>query len=310
MRPGLPAQCVFPNQQVLPGRVVVVCKECDAAIIQTEGHPAKILNIATEDPQGVIYACGADGQAGWRTWRGRVLRYAASGELIISGVARQGDSGGPVWTEGGLVGLIVATDGQQETVCTSLAQLNQFFTCGRYVFPWNAWLENEKDKRRTPTPIIHVQPPIQQVPTPTVPSDDVAAKLMQLEGRLLVLEGQMKELRGQVDKAMANSKDAKDAVDGVEKGMFAKLKSYMIGLTGWQVVLLTLGCVVILILVRRDIRNKLKTGDPLEVQKLLINLAKLTPTSLDDRGVAALNALLDRLVPSPKQETPPPTTTA
>jgi len=330
-RVNTPAVATFPDGTRLAGYTAVICYEADVAIVVVNGRAPEIAFVATELPpmQSTVWYGGFDGTQGWQQKTGKLVRQTSTGDWVITGPARGGDSGGPVWTSAGLVGVIWGTDGR-ETLCTSLPQLVNFFASKRYVFPWNAWLEDRKDARQhgqvlPPQPMPHapvppaqpqapVQPPIYSPPPATVPTE-VLQRLSVLESKLAAVEAKVSQLDGTVahlasqngsaaakaESAVGLAAEAKKRVEEVGATLLGQVKNYILGLLpiGWGVPVVIV-LLVAAFLIWRDIRNRTRTGDPLEVEKLFQRLAAKTPTPIDDWFVDKLSKALDLVLPRPE----------
>jgi len=334
-RVNTPAVATFPDGTRLSGYTAVVCYEADAAIVVVQGRAPGLAFVAPELPsmQSTVWYGGFDGHRGWQHQAGRLVRQTSAGDWVITGPARQGDSGGPVWTQEGIVGVIWGTDGH-ETLCTSLPQLVNFFESKRYVFPWNAWLEDRKDAREhgqtlppKPMPYVPVLPPASSqpapVPAPQPPAGsppaqpaflEVLQRLAGVESKLAALEAKVSQLDGVVadlkshngsavakaENAIGLAAEAKRHAEEVGPTLLSQVKNYILGLLpiGWGVPIVVV-LLVAALLIWRDIRNRIKTGDPLEVEKLLQRLAAKTPSTIDDWLVDKLSKALDLVLPRP-----------
>ena len=329
-RVGLPAAAMFPDGTRLVGWTSVLCHEADVAIIVVEGRAPQLILIAPETPaMGTLVAYGGfDGGRGWQHRMGRLVQQTLTGDWVITGPARGGDSGGPVWTDAGLVGVIWGTDGR-ETLCTSLPQLINFFESKRYIFPWNAWLEDRKDARQhgqrlPPQPMPHTPLPPSQPsgPNPPVvfpqPSTAIPGEFLQrlvvLESKLAALEVKIGQLEGTVTGLATQSgsaaekaagaanlaEEAKRHAEAVGVTLLGQVKNYILGLLpiGWGVPIVVV-VFVAAFLIWRDVHNRKKTGDPLEIEKLFQRLAAKTPTPIDDWLVDKLSKALDLVLPRP-----------
>jgi len=339
-RVNTPVVAAFPDGTRLAGQTAVICYEADAAIVVVQGRAPGLASIAPELPtmQSAVWYGGFDGAAGWQHQVGRLVRQTSSGDWIITGPARGGDSGGPVWNSQGIVGVIWGTDGR-ETLCTSLPQLVNFFTSSRYIFPWNAWLDDRKDARdhgqvlppqpmpRAPAPNYPQQPApgpgTQQPPAYSQPAPSVPTELLQrvaaLESKLAAVEAKMSQLDGVVaqikeqhgsaaakaESAAGLAAEAKRQTQEIGQSLMTQVKDYVLGLLpiGWGVPIVVV-LLVAAFLIWRDIRNRKRTGDPLEVEKLLQRLTAKTPTPIDDWLVDKLSKALDLVLPRPTPTEP------
>jgi len=335
-RVNTPVVAIFPDGTRLSGYTAVICYEADAAIVVVQGRAPQLAFVASELPamHAVVWYGGFDGRQGWQHRAGRLVRQTSAGDWVITGPARGGDSGGPVWTNEGIVGVIWGTDGR-ETLCTSLPQLVNFFESKRYVFPWNAWLEDRKDARQhgqvlpaQPMPNAPVLPPPASsqpapVPAPQPPAGSppahpaflevlqrlagVESKLAALEAKVSQLDGVVADLKSHNGSAVAKAEnaiglavEAKRQAQELGQSLMGQIKEYVLGLLpiGWGVPIVIV-LLVAAFLIWRDIRNRTRTGDPLEVEKLLQRWAAQTPSTIDDWFVDKLSKALDLVLPRP-----------
>ncbi len=110
-----------PSGQVRRARLLAVDRANDLACLLVHDPPWSAVTLATGAPGvGEQMTSGGFGQEGkWRLNRGRVLGFgrlngAAGDDVVeIGGVARQGDSGGPMLNaQGQLAAVIMGTDGR------------------------------------------------------------------------------------------------------------------------------------------------------------------------------------------------------
>ncbi|MCS7226942.1 MAG: serine protease [Gloeomargarita sp. SKYB31] len=346
-REGKAVEAIFPDETRLRGQVCAVARECDAAVVKLQGRAPRLIKIYTADLAigQQVYAGGFDGLGDpWRSWKGQLLKHTLDGDYVISGKARSGDSGGPVWVEQGLVGIIWGTDGQN-TYCTSLPRLANFLTSNRYIFPWNAWLADRKDARDhgqtlppqpmpgAPRPLPgpsegspQTQPPAYTIPLQPIVPEDIRQRLATLESRVQTIEKTLaaweaknghavekaqeaitaaKAAQEKAQTAVGAAQEAKEHASGLLEIALERAKEY---LKGWLPAIfgippaLTIVLIGVLFwLIRKDIRNRMKTGDPLEAEKVLRIAAAKTPTPIDDKMVEWLSLALDRVIPRPTQ---------
>lgn len=125
---------VFPNGRQFSAKLLAIDRLWDLAALAIDPPGLEPVTLADSYPQPgqVLRSCGY-GSAG-RYWcnSGRVLGYTrAAGTstyetLVLTGLAREGDSGGPVLDQQGhLVGVLWGTDGQR-VVSTYCGRLRQF----------------------------------------------------------------------------------------------------------------------------------------------------------------------------------------
>ena len=326
---GVPVEATFPDGTRLTGQAAVLCADADVAVVVVNGRAPALVKIAPDVPASgmPMWFGGFDGSAGWRAVPTRIVGRAVSGDWFLAGGARPGDSGGPVWIEDGLVGIVWGTDGQR-TVCTSLPQLATFFESGRYIFPWNAWLEDRRDARshgespqsqpmpRAPAPAPEPQPtpPPTPAPIPPVLPPDLTPRIEALEGKVGQLETKVGQLESRVAaigsqvstverKATAAEAAAAEAKQKAEEWRGSTLRDVTDYL--WRVLPIGWGVQVAIVLVAlavflwRDIQARKRSGDLLEIEKFLRGVAARTPTPLDDWLVEKLTQALDRVIPRP-----------
>lgn len=170
---------IIVNQKQVTATVVYLNKEEDIAILEPDDVAVfefeKLPELASSPPtEGmVVFAAGCDAAPVPRAWRARVIgiRRSAPGAgnwFIVSGAARNGDSGGPVWVEINgarkIAGVIWGTNGSQTiftwigAVRTPLSRL-----CWRWRFP-----QSPRDATppffSQPTAPAPVPPPAKQPP--------------------------------------------------------------------------------------------------------------------------------------------------
>lgn len=111
----------FSDGQRLEARVLAVDAAWDLAALEIPRAAAKPVTIATEHPQPGEQLCSCGYGSDGRYWcnQGRALGYVRTASsnsyetLELSGSARQGDSGGPVFNQRGeLVAVLWGTDGR------------------------------------------------------------------------------------------------------------------------------------------------------------------------------------------------------
>lgn len=135
----------------------------------------------------------------------------------------------------------------------------------------------------------------------------VESKLAALETKVSQLDGVVADLKSHNGSAVAKAEnaiglaaEAKRHAEEVGPTLLSQVKNYILGLLpiGWGVPIVVV-LLVAALLIWRDIRNRIKTGDPLEVEKLLQRLAAKTPSTIDDWLVDKLSKALDLVLPRP-----------
>lgn len=271
-----------------------------------EGPPVgSLITIAAEDPSiGVEAAFGGFGSGRYREIGSRVAGYTADGNLWLEGAAMPGDSGGPAWTSNGLIGIVVATDGRR-TLAISLRNLARFFE-GRYVFPWNAWLDAQKDagcggSRQSPQAPAAPRPegaPIPQAPAPpplAPGGHDWKPAIDALDAKIEAIRQDYQQFKASIEKRQV---ELEESLNKLSKELHDKSAK---AIALW--ILLGLVLLVAVVIGAIDIYYRRKTGDPLEIEKLLRLIARLTPGKADDILAAMLSAALDRIIGRKPNET-------
>ena len=240
--------CTFPgNPTAYPGKYVADKNENDLAAILIDDPRVAPVDLAAEPLRRGEFAqsagFGPDGR--YAVNSGFVTRVDGT-QFELSGAARQGDSGGPVFdAQGRLIGVLWGTDGR-EVIATSAATADGFLQrAGRYLLPWNAKINDPaRDPRNRPPvvqpPQVVVQPP-QQGRCPQVDLAPIEAALGDLDRRQSALEARQDKVRdtaealaakyeaklpgitADLQKAIDGSKTAKDAADAAKGDVAAAL---------------------------------------------------------------------------------------
>lgn len=316
---GGTVQVEFPvTREVLSASVIAREESSDTALIRILSQPrAEIAKLAGDLPtvgERLYYAGFGDWQDRWAVFEGRYLRYvpntdlngapAVMGVMEWSGGARQGDSGGPVWsaTTGKVFGVIIATDGKV-TLGPGVDKLYELVRTGRYVFPWNAALEAQDLAAHHGRETVPVAPVAPQSP-------GIAEGLYQLEQKLEMIDRKIDGLGVSGAAAAKNAREGTIAAlaaaqsgitDSVTKavggaGLTAMVKGTITKTLGWfglgggviAFVGLPLGAWFVTRMVRKDIKDYKETGDPLMIQKL----ARFVPGTWDDKALAGLARMM------------------
>lgn len=310
-----PIKVAFPGGKVCAGKLAALASGADLAVVGIPRPDVQSIAIATAKPRlgDQLTFAGYDHATNrLRTQRGAVVGFGReSGQdgaymLLMTGGAIMGNSGGPVLNERGeLVAVLSATTGRT-SAATHNGRIYQFTANDRFVFPWNADLANQKDARRNPPP---QPPPLVPVPPPTADLSGLVERVNRLE----VQVGTLEKLRGnpeaiarsaaeagvKAESAAAGAKAAAEAVEKVESGLSDRIRGVVgkvVGplvarLGGWGFGIAGVIVGAVIWLVRRDILDKVRTGDPLMIEKL----AARTPISLDDKIAELIGGAVDRV---------------
>lgn len=315
-----------------------------AILIADPGITPVSLSASPPSQNESLTAGGFGGNGNLVLWSGR-LAVLTNDAIEVTGQARQGDSGGPILnSRGELVAVLWGTDGAT-TRGTSFVQTDAFLQrAGRYLLPWNAQINDPaRDPRNQPPPLPQ-QPLPQQPSCPQVDLSPVYGQIDALGKRQDALEARQDKVRdtaealakkyeselpgiskdvqaaiasskvaqGEADRAVGLSVKAGEAVETLEKGLWERVKDKVHSVaSGWGLAAggVAVGGIVlaiVLFLIRKDIKDRKETGDPLAIEKLLgviQGVAAKTKTEVDDkvwdRVENRLEKILDRLAPKP-----------
>jgi len=194
-------------------------------ILAPKSDPVTVAQQAAR-PGETVWSCGYGPDGQYWCNRGQVVGYVrtettrTSETLELTGRARDGDSGGPVFnTEGELAAVLWGTDGRTVggTYC---GRVDKFLlTAGRYLLPWNAKINDPaRDPRLQPPPPqqppqVIVQPSAQG-PSPPVDLAPIQARIDDLAKRQDALEARQDKVR---DTAEALAKKYEDKLPGIAK---------------------------------------------------------------------------------------------
>jgi len=249
--------------------------------------------------------------------------------LEIQGYARQGDSGGPVFNaQGELVGVLWGTDGRT-TVGSYNGRICDFTLNDRYLFPWNADLANDKDARRhgggyktepSAPPTTPGSPITEEI---KLKLESLAADVQSLRTNVAALEkvadaakeaaakaeteagkafAEAVGVRSDVSTARSTATAARDAVQQLDRGLLERVgglvRKTAVGLLtrygGWSLGIAGVVVGVVIWLVRKDILDKIRHGDPLLIEKL----AAHTSNKLDDKIAGLVADVVERFAPN------------
>lgn len=127
--------------QSLPARVVLKDPAADLSLLEAEGLP-EAARVADADPQpsADAWAAGYGPTGQYRQYHGRVIRYASAqhdggasaATMVMGGVARSGDSGGPIFNERGEVAAVLwGTDNTSTTNGTPARLIRRLLSYSR-----------------------------------------------------------------------------------------------------------------------------------------------------------------------------------
>lgn len=201
-------------------RVVAVDEDWDMAALEIAAPAAAPVALAADPPRpgDALESCGYGRDGRYACNRGRALGYARTTAtkthetLELTGMAREGDSGGPVFnSRGELVAVLWGTDGR--TVEATY--------CGR-IRSFLAALLGRRSRPRIPPGIapgvapapIDPRPKVQS-PSPPSPSPP-ADRLDELRRRLEAHEGTLRERGEGLEKATALAGEIKRRIESVE----------------------------------------------------------------------------------------------
>jgi len=138
---------VFPDGEAFEARLVHQDRAADLAALLIARPSAEPVRVASRPPQPgePVQSCGYGPDGRYWCNQGRVVGYSRTGQtsgwetLELTGRARLGDSGGPVFnSQGELVAILWGTDGRSVSGTYS-GRVDRFLEqTGRYLLPWNA----------------------------------------------------------------------------------------------------------------------------------------------------------------------------
>ncbi len=204
----------FPNGQAFDARLLKSDEAADLALVAIRAPSAEPVPIANSYPQqgDLLVSCGYGGDGQLQCNRGRALGYVTIGDgrgaetLELTGSARQGDSGGPIFNQDRqLVAVLFGTDGRvvDGTFCGRIR---------RFV--------------RGATPSVHNKPPaappivmppggeLAPIEPPKVAANVDAERLARLEQLLTGLGEAWKSLETKIDTLATATPPAVSPADG------------------------------------------------------------------------------------------------
>ena len=216
-------QVTFPAGRTFAARLVKIDTSADLAALATTATDAEPVTVARQSPQrgDPLISCGygADG----RLWcnRGRALGYVATSgshgteTLELSGAARFGDSGGPVFDRNfELAAVLFGTNGRvvDGTFCGRVRQflqgLSPRFGGRRPAVPPSPSARGPENG--TDAPLVDVPPsPVQP---PPVPSQDESSRLAKLEGLVAHLHERWQGVSTKIDRLAAALRGLREAI--------------------------------------------------------------------------------------------------
>ena len=220
--------CLFPDGKEYAASVVGDKTGADltAMLIADPGITPIQVGMANPPVRAMVTAAGYGPDGRYLKQSGLVMEVNQK-ELIMTGSARDGDSGGPILNaQGELVGILWGTNGR-EIRATSYPATDDFLQrAGRYLLPWNAQINDPARDPRNQPPQVIIQPPQQQpYPLPSGPDPGLLGRMSQAESRITSLEGVAEAAKAaaanattEAGKAFAEAVGAKAAVaEEVEK---------------------------------------------------------------------------------------------
>jgi hypothetical protein len=191
---------VFPDGEAFEARLVHQDRAGDLAALVIARPSAEPVRVAGTPPQPgePVQSCGYGPDGRYWCNQGRVVGYSQTAQttgwetLEITGRARQGDSGGPIFnSQGELVAILWGTDGRSVSGTYS-GRVDRFLQqTGRYLLPWNAKNDpahrGPSDRAPANPPCSPANPaggPSGPVPVPGVSGGISAADLSRIESRL------------------------------------------------------------------------------------------------------------------------------
>jgi len=230
----------FPvTRETFSARLLAHDKGTDVALYQTDGRPrARIAKVSTRQPQpGEKIAYGGFGMTQkWQAFSGQYIgplgrrgtnSGSMDGGLNWRGSCRSGDSGGPVWTEDGMISSVTGT-GRGVSVGPNVSQVCQLIRDNGYVLPWNADLAREQSRNesevareqlRTEQERLRQQLPLPPSVSPGGSSAAVAqlsAQVAAMDGRVSAVEQSVQTGRELVDKLGLLDADVETVANAAE----------------------------------------------------------------------------------------------
>ena len=192
--------CKFPNGTNRTGKVATDKDRFDVAAILIDDPGIKPVKVATQPAQvgQEAYSAGYGGEGKYLVNSGRV-QVSTGDRMVISGRARGGDSGGPVFDRRGLlVGVLWGTTNNQVFITAGPRTHTFLRRAGTYLLPYRERQDRRVDDLegridRLPAPV----PP--RPPGNYEPQDDLRFGMFQAE--ISTLKGQVADLQVVADKA-------------------------------------------------------------------------------------------------------------
>jgi S1-C subfamily serine protease len=224
VRDGGRAFVVLPDGRNFPGEVLAQANDCDAAIIRVMTGNLPTVPVDTADPTTGVLIVGGYGGTGQPLRSAGQLRGWTAGQsrsFVVGTGVRQGDSGGPVVNERGVMVGVLWGCAEGETYCTPIAQVRNF---ARRLLGRDLCCPPAGPIAAPPA----AQPPVTQ--PPILPPADA-----ELEARVAALESQLAKLKnnpgpvGPIGPPGLPGKDGKDGEDAtVDLNMLAVKVSALI----------------------------------------------------------------------------------
>jgi len=290
----------------------------DYAVLLGPATDLKPVRIRVESavPHEDAYILGYAAGRRFSAQRGKVQR-SNQAMLEISTVAYQGQSGGPVIdSEGMVIGILWGTNGSQ-AMATPIRYVTTDLETGNHTWlPWRrvqeennklqrqiGELQNELQRERALTPQL-IPPAKEQVEGEYKKElETLKARLeqhiLQSEQKYNEVSAAIKTIAGKVDVKVDLStweKEKESVAEEAAKKSTKGLRGWLLAIFGGSSALTIIIVVIVLLAVRRDIKNRIKTGDPLEIERVLHNVASFTPNKIDDKLADGVTKLIDSAI--------------
>ncbi len=312
-------EVIFPDGRKVEAERVTTNARIDLGMIVIPKPGVETVPILREPPKvnDRVFLCGYGPSGNYRSLPGIVRGYGSkpSGktyDLLVSGEARLGDSGGAILNaRNELVGIIWATDGET-TRATYTGVLCQFFGDDQFIAPWNAGLAGEKIRAAAEVEAARIKAAANSLPmVPVAPAvtaggmDMVVRQVNALNDRVTSLEKLTDESLGRLhDSALkldANMNDSMAAIGGtakealdqtkrtadglvdIQEGLLGRVKGHVVGLVKSWIPGGLLGGGIIGVVLFFVLRKVFSRFVGLKIAEWIDNATDKTSTKLDDK---------------------------